>query len=147
MVLPGYGVFFAIIATFIPVTSQRKRLIVHILIISFNMYCLFVCLRFIVSLENFSLIWKRHHCRWMVANVDLCLAPIVTEQWGFSNVPQSLQHGPTLYNIHLTNLAFRRIDTTMATKDQWPPFPFFWLFGVCLCKFLLHNTHILKLQC
>ena len=24
---------------------------------------LFVCLEFIVPLENFSLIWRRHHCR------------------------------------------------------------------------------------
>ena len=29
---------------------------------------LFVCLEFFVPLENFSLIWKRHHCRWRAAN-------------------------------------------------------------------------------
>ena len=28
-----------------------------------NIFCLFVCLKFIVPLENFSLIWRRHHCR------------------------------------------------------------------------------------
>ena len=27
---------------------------------------LFVCLGFIVPLENFSLIWRRHHCRWVL---------------------------------------------------------------------------------
>ena len=26
-------------------------------------FCLFVCLRFIVPLENFSLIWRRHYYR------------------------------------------------------------------------------------
>ena len=26
--------------------------------------CLFVYLEFIKPLENFSLIWRRHHCRW-----------------------------------------------------------------------------------
>ena len=38
------------------------------------MYCLFVCFWFFVTLENFSLIWWRHHCRWRVANFDLCSA-------------------------------------------------------------------------
>ena len=34
--------------------------------------CLFVCfcLGFIVPLENFSLIWRGHHCRWRAANFD-----------------------------------------------------------------------------
>ena len=30
----------------------------------FVMFVLFVCLGFIVQLENFSLKWRRHHCRW-----------------------------------------------------------------------------------
>ena len=28
-----------------------------------NFVCLFVCLKFFVTLENFSLIWRRHLCR------------------------------------------------------------------------------------
>ena len=43
---------------------------------------LFVCfLEFIVPLENFSLIWRRHHCRWRAANFDLCsnLWPLSSE--------------------------------------------------------------------
>ena len=32
---------------------------------------LFVCLWFFVPFEIFSLIWKRHHCRWRAANFDL----------------------------------------------------------------------------
>ena len=44
---------------------------------------LFVCVGFFVSLENFSLIWRRHHCRWRAANVDLCSAPMAIKQWGF----------------------------------------------------------------
>ena len=36
----------------------------------FNVVCLF----FFVPLENFLLIWRRHHCRWRAANFDLCSA-------------------------------------------------------------------------
>ena len=49
--------------------------------------CLFVCL-FFVPLENFSLIWRHHHCRWRAANFDLCSALIVIEQWGCFSVPE-----------------------------------------------------------
>ena len=34
----------------------------------------FVCLEFIIPLENFSLIWTHHHCRWRAANIVLCSA-------------------------------------------------------------------------
>ena len=44
---------------------------------------LFVCLKFIVPLENFSLIWRRHHFRWRAANFDLCSVFMAIEQWGF----------------------------------------------------------------
>ena len=67
----------------------------------FNTIYLFVCLEFIVPLENFSLIWRRHHCRWKAANFDLCSALMAIEQWGFFNVPHLLRHGPNLYNGHL----------------------------------------------
>ena len=60
--------------------------------------CLFVCMEFIIPLENFSLIWKPHHCRWRSANFDLCSALMAIEQWGFFNVPHLLWHGPTIYN-------------------------------------------------
>ena len=53
---------------------------------------LFVCLGFIVPLENFSLTWRRHHCRWRAANFDLCSAPMPIEQWGFFSVPHLLCH-------------------------------------------------------
>ena len=33
-----------------------------------------VILEFFVPLENFLLIWRRHHCRWRAANFDLCSA-------------------------------------------------------------------------
>ena len=61
---------------------------------------LFVCLEFIVPLEIFSLIWRRHHCRWRAVNFDLRSALMAIEQWGFSNVPHLLRHGPTVYNGH-----------------------------------------------
>ena len=59
------------------------------------------CMEFIVLLENFSLIWRRHHCRWRAAHFDLCSALLVIEQWGFFYMPHPLRHGPTVYNGHL----------------------------------------------
>ena len=68
----------------------------------FVILCLIVCfflfgVYFIVPLENFSLIWRRHHYRWRVANFDLCSALMIIEQWGFFNVPHLLWHGASGY--------------------------------------------------
>ena len=63
--------------------------------------CLFVCLWLFVPLENFSLKWRRHHCRWKAANFDLCSALMPIEEWGFFSVPHLLWYGPTVYNGHL----------------------------------------------
>ena len=52
--------------------------------------------RIFVPLENFSLIWRRHHCRWKAANFDLCSALMAFEQWGFFYLP----HGPSVCNGH-----------------------------------------------
>ena len=35
---------------------------------------MFVCLMIIIQLDNFSLIWRRHHCLWRAADFDLCYA-------------------------------------------------------------------------
>ena len=81
------------------VVKKGKQL--HKEIDNFNskMTDLFVCL--FVPLENFSLIWRRHHCRRRAANFDLCSALMAIEQWGFHNFPHPLRHGPTVYNGHL----------------------------------------------
>ena len=39
-------------------------------------------LEFIAPIENFSPIWRRHHCRWRAANVNLCPALKAIELWG-----------------------------------------------------------------
>ena len=44
------------------------------------MILLFVYLRVFVPLENFSLIWRRHHCRLNAANLDLRSARVAIEQ-------------------------------------------------------------------
>ena len=37
----------------------------------YTLHAIFICLcEFIVPLENFSLIWRGHHCRWRAANFD-----------------------------------------------------------------------------
>ena len=48
----------------------------HLLCLIYSKWCLFLCLFgfFIVPLNNFSLIWRHHHCRWRTANFDLCSA-------------------------------------------------------------------------
>ena len=58
----------------------------------------FVCLGFILPLENFSLIWRRH--RWRAANFDLCSALMAIEQSGFLSVPYLLWHGASVYNLY-----------------------------------------------
>ena len=64
-------------------------------------FCLFVCLGIIVPLENLSLIWRRHHCRWRAAKFDLCSALISIEQWRFYTLSHLLRHGASVNNNHL----------------------------------------------
>ena len=56
---------------------------------------------FFVPLENFSLIWKRHHCRRRAANCDLCSTTMAIEQSGIFDVQHLLWHEPTLYSGHV----------------------------------------------
>ena len=44
----------------------------HKLYCCVNVICLFVCLRFYVTLENFSNIRRRHHYGWRTSNFHLC---------------------------------------------------------------------------
>ena len=53
-------------------------------------------------IENFSLIWRRHHYWFRAANFDLCSALEAIEQWGFFSVPHLLWHyWASVYNGHL----------------------------------------------
>ena len=80
----------------------RLRKSVSILAWIWLFVSLFVCLGFIVLFENFTLIWRRPHYRWKVANFDLSSALIAIEQLGFLNsVPHLLWHGASVYNGHL----------------------------------------------
>ena len=77
-------------------TAEKIQRKVH------DTFCLLFCLEFFIPLENFSLIWRRHHCRWKAANFDLCSALIAIEQWGFFSVPHILLwHGASIYYGHL----------------------------------------------
>ena len=65
--------------------------------ITFNIA--FVCLRFFVPLEHFSLIWYN---RWMAANFDLYSALMAYEQYNvILNMPQLLWHRSSVYDAHL----------------------------------------------
>ena len=81
--------------------SIWKHLSIRILWTIINVFVtiLFVLLEFIFPLENFSLICRRHHCRWRAANFDLCSTLIAIEQWEFFNVPHPLRHGPFIMVI------------------------------------------------
>ena len=63
------------------------------------MSLLVVCMWLFVTLENFSLIWRRHHCRWR-AEYDQCSALMAIEQRVFFSVPHLLKHGASVYNGH-----------------------------------------------
>ena len=60
-----------------------------------------ICLGFFVPLENFSLVWRRQHCRRRGSNFDICLALMATEKRGFFSVPHLLCHRASVYNVHL----------------------------------------------
>ena len=86
-----------------------------------NMFLMFDCLGFFfVPLENFSLIWRRHHCRWTAANFDLCSVLMVIEQRGFFSVPHLLWHRAYVYNGHLRGdvhlLVFRLRSVAAGTR-------------------------------
>ena len=55
-----------------------------------------------VPLENFSLIWRRHHCWWRTAKFDLSSAFMANEQWEFLSVPHLLWHVASVYNGPVT---------------------------------------------
>ena len=73
---------------------------------------MFVHLKFIVPLENFSLI-----CRWRAANFDLCSALMAIELWGFFNVPHLLWHGlPFIIVISEDRLPLVLSHTVLITR-------------------------------
>ena len=66
-----YSIFayqvFRFISRIEHLASEDERMPVQVSdVINFSYVCLFVCLflGFMVPLENFSLIWRRHHCRF-----------------------------------------------------------------------------------
>ena len=63
--------------------------------------CLFGFFLFFVLLENFSLIWRRHHGRWGAANFDPYSALMTMKQWRFFNVQRLLWHGTSVSKGHL----------------------------------------------
>ena len=87
---------------------------------------LFICLGFFATLVNFSLKWRRHHCRWRAVNVDLCSTLMAFEQLGLNIVPHLLWHGASVYNGHfqgpgtLTTFAKReRVELSLPVLSTW----------------------------
>ena len=70
-----------------------------LIIIELILFDFLLVWRFFVPLDNFSLILRRHHYRWMAANFYLCSALKAIEQWGFLSVPHPLWHGTFVFRI------------------------------------------------
>ena len=90
---------------------------------------LFVCLGFFVTLQNFTLVWRRHQYRWRATNFYPYSALMAIEHWGFFSVLHLVWHGPTLSNGHLrgpvtlTPVAERlavELSLTVLTTDVCP---------------------------
>ena len=78
---------------------------------------------FIVPLENFSLICRRHFYRWRAAKFDLFPALMAIEQWGFIRVPHLLWHGSSVYNGHLRGpVTVTSIAKRLAVEVSLPVF-------------------------
>jgi hypothetical protein len=56
-------------------------------------------LLFYVQLENLSLIWRRHHCRWRAINLGLCSALRAFQQGGVFIVPHLLWHWVSVFPV------------------------------------------------
>jgi hypothetical protein len=59
---------------------------------------LVVCLGFTSHSRFFSLIWRRHHCRWRAAKYSLCLALRTFEQGWIFIVPHLLWHEASVFS-------------------------------------------------
>ena len=117
---------------------------------------LLLFLEFFIPFENFTLIWRRHHCWWRAANnFDLCLALMAIEQWGFFNMPHLLWHGPSLYNGHPRGpvtlntycqaFSSGAVTTCFTTSClSWLEFvhPTFLLWGQCSNPLLLRRKNL-----
>ena len=88
---------------------------------------------YIFRLENFSLIWRRYHCRWTAVNFDLCSTLMAIEQWGIFNVTHLLWHGPT----GETPLSYHIGCFNHEQKSPLNLIIFYWIY-ILLCLSVLH---------
>ena len=108
----------------------------------------FVGLEFIVPLDNFSLIWRRHHTRWKAVNVDLCSALMAIEHWGFFSVQHLLWHGAPVYNFHLRGpMELGSIAESLAVEPSLPNFTIFTMFEPITSPHNNRGTNLSKVKC
>ena len=87
---------------YLTLLNHLDRLYFEVYVLSyFTMISLFVRLFGVYRPTRESLIWRRHHYRWLAANFDPCSALMAIEQWGFFSLPHLLWHGASVYNSHL----------------------------------------------
>ena len=103
---------------------KKWNCIIDVLItLNFIMIYLFVCLWVFVPFESFSLIWRRHNCRWRAANFYLCSALMAIEQWGFFSVPHVMWHGASVYYGHLRgHVTLTPVAERLAVELSLPVF-------------------------
>ena len=115
-----------------------------------------LCLEFSGPLENFSLIWRCHHCQWRVSNFDLRPALMAIEQWEFLSMPHLLWHRASVYYGHLRGpltltLIAERLSVELslpvlrlrsaAAGIRTPNLPF--AGPTIKCKIILKNINII----
>ena len=66
-----------------------------------NRFPSFCLVGLFVQLENFSLIWRHHYCRWRDVIFYLCSTLMAIYHWRFFNVQDILWRGVFVYNGHL----------------------------------------------
>ena len=90
--------------------------------------CFLLLLWFSVPLENFSLIWKCHLCRWRAADFDLCSTLMTHCATAAVNFVQLKGHAPFPIENNSENVlkTFKgdspnhwAISTKLATKHPW----------------------------
>ena len=98
--------------------------------VRFFLFVLIVCFEVFIPLENFSLIWRRHHDRWRAAYFDRCSALLAVVHWRFFGLPHLLWHRASLYAGHLQGPVAPYL---LPTVWQWS------------CQYLFYNLGLSRL--
>jgi hypothetical protein len=109
-------------------------------------------LRFYVPLKNFSLIWKRHHCRWMAAKCRPMLGAQGLSAGGIFIVPHLMWHRTSVFLVssegppHLVSSYNTRGMWRIYSKPDphggpWVVVDNTWYSDICLLMVVDNSLH------